>query len=105
MADDTVDIILIAISDRLSARGKDITEEMVNENINHLNFLLERYFENLEKIEPLPKLLSGNEIMEILSVPPSPKLGEIISQLQEAQEDGEIATREQAVEFVRKYTI
>ena len=43
MGEDTVDVILIAASDRLSARGKDITEEMVNENINHLNFLLEKY--------------------------------------------------------------
>ena len=101
MKDDTTDIILLAMSDRLSALGPDITEEMIDNNIKHLNFLLDRYFEHLEEIKPLPKLLTGNEIMEILSIGPSPKLGQIIAQLQEAQEDGEVTTKSEAIEFIK----
>ena len=67
------------MADGLSAKGVDITEEIIEENIEHLNVLLNRYFESLEQIKPLPKLIDGNEIMEILNIKPSPILGKIIS--------------------------
>lgn len=103
MDNDTVDIILLAMADRLSARGQDITETIINENLNNLKTILNRYFLLLEELKPLPKLLSGNEIMELLKIGPSPYLGEIIKALKESQEDGEITTKEQAIEFVKHY--
>ena len=99
--ENTVDIILLAMADRYSARGVDITDEMVEDNISHLQTLLERYFESLEELKPLPKLIDGNEIMQILGIRPSPVLGRIIAGLKTAQEDGEVMTKEQASEFVK----
>ena len=100
--ENTVDILLLAKADRLSARGVDITEKIVEENISHLNVLMTKYFESLEKIQPLPKLLDGNEIMQILGISPSPLLGKIISELKIAQEDGNVYTREDALIFVNE---
>ncbi len=40
MEDDAIDNILIAQADRLSARGPEITDDIVNENISALNNLL-----------------------------------------------------------------
>ncbi len=103
MENDVIDNILLAMSDRLSARGKAITDEVVHKNISGLTNLLKFYLEVKDNLEPLPKLLSGEEIMEILNLKPSKELGEVIKALQEEQFNSEITTKEQAIEFVKSY--
>lgn len=100
MGENVVDNIILAKADRLSARGVDITEEVVNSNINGLNKLLEFYLSKKDSLTPLPKLLDGREIMTLLNIKPSPKLGEIISALNEAQLNGDVTTPEDAKNFV-----
>jgi tRNA nucleotidyltransferase/poly(A) polymerase len=101
--DNAIDNILIAQADRLSARGPQITEEDVNQNITALNRLLNFYLEIKETLIPLPKLIDGNDIMEILGIEPSKRLGEILSALNEAQVSGEVVSKEDAVNFVKNY--
>ena len=74
---------------------------MVQNNINGLNKLLNFYLEKKDTLKPLPKLLDGNEIMDILKINQSPVLGEIITSLKEAQLNGDITTTSEAVVFVR----
>lgn len=105
MEEDAIDNILIAQADRLSARGPEITDEIVNENISALNKLLQFYLKAQETLKPLPKLLNGNEVMKILNISPSPKLGQIINALNEAQINGDIITKEDAISFVKNYPI
>ena len=98
--DNAIDNILIAQADRLSARGPEITDDIVEENITALNKLLEFYLNLRETLKPLPKLLDGNEIMKIFNIKPSPKLGEIIEALNEAQISGDVETKEDAINFI-----
>lgn len=102
---DAIDMITIAKADRLSALGPEITEEIVNENLTMLSKLQDFYIESLETLEPLPKLLDGNEIMEILNIKPSAQLGKILNNLHEAQLNGEITTKEEAIVFVKSFKI
>lgn len=99
--DNAIDNILIAQADRLSARGPEITEDIVNENISALNKLLNFYLNVRESLKPLPKLLDGNEVMKILGIEPSKRLGEVLNALKEAQISGEINTKDEAINFVR----
>jgi len=101
--DDALDMILIAKADRLSALGVEITKETVEENISRLNILRDFYMKSLETEEPLPKLLDGNEVMEILKIPPSKRLGEIMKALHEAQISGDVISRDDAIAFVMQY--
>lgn len=101
MDQSSIDAIVLAQADRLSARGEEITEEIVERNINSLNMLLQFYLNKRETLKPLPKLLDGNEIMNILNIKPSQKLGKILYSLHEAQLSGDVSTREQAVNFVK----
>jgi len=101
MEDDSIDAIMIGKADRLSALGPEITEDIVNENLTMLDKLLNFYIDSLETIKPLPKLLDGNEIMKLLNITPSPQLGKILNELHEAQLNGDITTKEQAVEYVK----
>lgn len=103
MGDNVIDNIIVAMSDRLSARGEAITEEIVKNNITGLQSLLKYYLEIKDTLKPLPKLISGEEVMKIKNLKPSKELGEIIEALKEAQFNGEITTKEQAVEFVKQY--
>ena len=99
--DNVIDSILIAKADRLSARGEDVTDEMVEENISSLDKLLKFYLEVKDSLVPLPKLLDGNEVMQLLNISPSKRLGEVMDALKEAQISGDVLTREDAVSFVK----
>lgn len=102
MNENLIDNIIIAKSDRLSARGVEITDEIVKINLDGLNALEEFYFSHKELLKPLPVLLNGNEIMEILKIPAGKELGFIIKNLREAQTNGDILTKEQAVDFIKR---
>lgn len=100
LEDETVDLILLAKADRLSARGEEITDEIVEKNISGLSDLLEKYKAVKETLEPPKKLLSGDEIMEILQLQPGKELGRIIKELYEAQLSGDVLTKADAINFV-----
>lgn len=100
--DNVIDNIYLAKADRLSARGQDITEEIIKSNIEGLDKLLKFYIDKKESLKPLPKLLDGNEIMKILNISPSHKLGEIIDALKEAQISGDVNNIDEAISFVKK---
>jgi tRNA nucleotidyltransferase/poly(A) polymerase len=103
MGDKSVEAILLSQADRLSARGAEITDTMVEENIAALNRLLDFYFETQNTAEPLPKLLSGDEVMELTGLKPSAELGKTMLALHEAQLSGEVNTRDEAVKFVQGF--
>ena len=64
--------------------------------------MLDFYFEKRKTLKPLPKLLDGNEIMQIKRIKQSPELGEIINALKEAQLNGDVNTKDEAIAFVKK---
>lgn len=101
MENDVIDVITLAMADRLSARGVEITDAIVEKNINNLKLILDFYLNVKDSLKPLPKLLSGEEIMGILNIEPSQKLGEIIKSLQEAQLAGDVVTKEDALAFIQ----
>lgn len=103
MESNVIDNIILAKADRLSARGPAITEDIVAENIRNLDNLLNYYLSIKDKLKPIPKLLTGDEIMEIKKIPQSPLLGEIIKSLKEEQLEGNIITKEDAINFVLTY--
>lgn len=49
-----------------------------------------------------PALLDGREIMELFGLKPSPRIGELKEALREEQLSGRVATREAAVDFLRR---
>ncbi len=100
MGSNVIDNIILAMSDRLSARGQAVTEEMVKNNISGLQELLGYYLDVRESLKPLPKLLSGEEIMALTGLKQSKELGELIERLKEAQFEGNVNTKDEAIKFV-----
>ena len=98
-----IDVIYLAKADRLSAQGIHVTKEMTENNINALTHLLDNYLKIKKDIKPLPKLIDGNDIMEILKIKQSPELGEIINALKEAQLSGDIVNKTDAIAFIKDF--
>lgn len=103
MEDNSIDVIILAMADRFSALGGAVTEDMVNQNISGLQNLMNFYISVKDSLEPLPKLLTGNEIMSLLNIKPSPLLGKIITALHDAQLSGDVMTKEHAIDFVMNF--
>ena len=103
MGANVIDNILLAKADRLSARGEEITDNIVKENIDGLNKLLLFYLDKKDSLKPLPKLLDGFEVMKIKGIKQSPLLGKILKALHEEQLSGNINNKDEAVEFVKGY--
>ena len=99
--DNVIDNIVLAKADRYSAQGPAITEEIVKQNIDGLNKLLNFYLAKRNTLKPLPKLLDGFEVMQIKNITQSPKLGEYMTALHEAQINGDITTKEDAIKFIK----
>ncbi|MCQ2958447.1 MAG: HD domain-containing protein [Candidatus Gastranaerophilales bacterium] len=101
LEDCTIDVLLLAMADRLSAQGEAVTKEMTKNNLKALTKYLYMYKDFCETSKPLPKLLDGNEISEILNIKKGIRLGEIIKELNNAQLSGEVNTKEEAIIYIK----
>lgn len=62
--------------------------------------LLQAWFEQRESVVSPTPLLSGEEIIRLCGLRPGPEVGRIVEALREAQAEGRVETREEAVRFV-----
>ena len=99
MGEETLDVLLLALSDRHSACGDWLSaEDMETSHQAHL-WLMANY-EAEEKTLQLPRLLNGNELMQLLNIGPGPHLKEMLEALQEAQQLHEISTSKEAENWI-----
>jgi len=64
-----------------------------------LSLLLKKFYGRKEKIRPA-RLITGRDVMDALNLPPSPKIGEILDAVADAQVDGTVTDRESALAFL-----
>jgi putative nucleotidyltransferase with HDIG domain len=99
----TVDVTLLTVADRLSARGVGpiASPEMV---AAHLQLAREMIAAGLDwrREGPPPALLRGDEVATELGIEPGPELGSALAALEAAQYAGEITDREGALEHLRR---
>lgn len=98
------DVIILAMSDRLSAMGEAITADMIVQNLSNLSILLDECFEFGSAVASPKPFLTGNEVMEISGLKQSKALGDIVKALYAEQIEGNISSREEAIDFVKKKT-
>lgn len=96
-----IETIFLNLADHLSARGPYLELEEWREHAQSLAYVLEERFKE-ESVVALPKLISGHDLIDIYGMTPGPQVGEILEAVREAQADGEVATREDALSFVQK---
>ncbi len=85
-------------------RLDSIRDTAIRKTLHHLQvvgFLLQSYFRRRERILPTA-LLDGHAIMKALKIPPGPSVGKALELLQEAQAEGKVSTRSEALQFLKK---
>ena len=99
----TVDVTLLTVADRLSARGQGpiASPEMV---AAHLRLAREMVAAGLDwrREGPPTPLLRGDEIAAELGIEPGPELGAALAELEAAQYAGEVTDRMAALEHLRR---
>ncbi len=100
LGDETPGIMALAMADRYSALGPEISEKMVSRNISGLFNFLDKYKKSKEKEATIPKLLDGNDVIELLQITKGPKVGKILVALKEAQMENKVNTKKEAEIFI-----
>ncbi|MBI2830017.1 MAG: CCA tRNA nucleotidyltransferase [Chloroflexi bacterium] len=96
-----IEILFLSLADHLAARGPGLILPEWQEHVQVVEYMLQKRAE--EKVTPPPKLLDGNDLMEIFGMDPGPRIGELLELVREAQAAGEIASREEAINFAREH--
>ena len=97
-----VDVTLLTIADRLSARGSGpfATEQAVEAHLALARQMLAAALDWRRDGAPRP-LLRGDELAAELGLAEGPELGELLAELETAQYAGEVGTREEALAHLR----
>ena len=100
LGDAAIDTLYLNLADYLAARGPRLHQREWSEYCRVVGHILQ---EGLERKAPesLPKLISGQDIMEVFSLNPGPRVGLLLGLVREAQASGEIKTRGEALELVK----
>lgn len=99
--EDAPAILLVWIGDRLATRGKESSKKDIPRDKTFIIRLLKDYFLKPEEVVKPPKLLNGNEVMEIMNIKPGPLVGKILQTLKEAQAEGLVHTKQEAIELLK----
>lgn len=97
--DDGIGLLVLSLADRQASLGPAVTPEF---NEKHRVFVgdgILRYIEQKERVVP-PKLLSGEDVMSVLKVPPGPIVGTILERVRELQAEGKILSRDDALRIL-----
>ncbi len=99
----TIDVTLLTIADRLSARGSGpiASPKMVEAHLALARQMVAAALDWRRDGPPAP-LLRGDELADALGIDEGPELGELLSELEAAQYAGEVSDRAGAVEHARQ---
>lgn len=98
-----LDICLLTMSDLLATYEGTLTEAQFEKELDVVLRLLEGWFIKKNTVIVPPRVLDGNDIQEIFDLPPGPLLKEILNTLHEAQAVNQVQTRDEAIEFVKRF--
>ena len=98
-----VDVTLLTVADRLSARGVGplARPEMVEAHLSLARAMIAAALDWRRDGPPVP-LLRGDELAGELGIEPGPELGGVLRELEAAQYAGEVSTRAEALEHLRR---
>ncbi|MFC1703284.1 HD domain-containing protein [Candidatus Omnitrophota bacterium] len=96
-----VSILIIGIADQRSTRGP-LTDKSDRKHHEKVVRGLIKYYFDKQKEEPFVRLIDGNDLIKKLKLSPSPIFATILREVEEAQAEGSITTKKQALELARK---
>ncbi len=102
--DTGIDILFLSLADHLATRGPHLDLTEWREHAKVVEYVLTQRFEQETLVIP-SKLANGHDLINIFGLSPGPKIGEVLESMREAQAAGEIATREEALAYIRDHLL
>jgi poly(A) polymerase len=97
-----IETLFLNLADHLATRGPHLDLAGWQEHTRIAYYILEQYYKQQSQVHPV-KLVDGHDLMNIFGLSPGPLLGELLEVVREAQATGEVTTRDEALECVRKH--
>ncbi len=85
-------------TDRTKPRSEEARKTLFH--IQIVSYLLDQWFNRPDRSRPR-RLLDGKEVMKIMKIPAGPAIGEALSALSEAQAEGKVKNRSEALHFLK----
>lgn len=98
-----IDICLLSLADVLAAYGPGLPVERWLEELEVVGAMFSAWFEQYDQIVSPPRLVTGKDLMRELEVRPGKRMGALLDAMEEAQACGEIADRDQVLDFARHW--
>ena len=95
------DVLLHSLADHLSMRGPLLEPEGWSYHTAWTAMMLDMFYETDEMVRAEP-ILRGTDLMRELGLAPGPQIGRLLAEVREAQAEGEVRTREEALEWARR---
>ncbi len=99
--EEAASVLLVSISDQRATRGPLATPESRKKHEKVSFSLLEKFFET-KKQEPFQRLIDGTDLIKKCKLKPGPVFSVILEEIEEAQVEGKIKTKTQALVMARK---
>ncbi|OGO44362.1 MAG: hypothetical protein A2Z05_08345 [Chloroflexi bacterium RBG_16_60_22] len=96
-----IDILFLCLADHLATRGPGLDMDQWQGHARLTDFILASRAGEEGLVTP-PRLLDGHDVMKELGLDPGPKVGELLEALRETQAAGEVTTRQQAIDYIRR---
>ena len=89
------------------SKRSDLTRlkpEDARKTVHHLQIVstLLRRWRDLSRAPAPERLLDGRDIMKALKIPPGPRIGELLERVREAQAEGEVKNRDEALTLISR---
>lgn len=97
-----LDVVVLAAADHLATYNGRYEAGSWERLLVVLQTLLENYFTAFTETVVPVRLLNGRDIMDLLNIGPGRELGRLLASLEEAQAAGEVTTRSEAIDFLRR---
>ncbi len=96
-----VDTLFLNLADHLATRGPTLDLAHWREHTNMVDYVLTRRFAEESVIAPT-KLISGHDLIKAFGLKPGPELGRILEAVREAQADGSVTNKGQALSYAEQ---
>ncbi|HYE78245.1 MAG TPA: hypothetical protein VEI97_09680, partial [bacterium] len=98
-----VDLALISIADRLGAQGPKITPAHNERHWAIVERIVRAYWRETALVVRPPDLLNGSDLLTALGIDPGPQVGVLLRMIKEAQVEGTVATKDEALAFAAEF--
>lgn len=100
-----IDLTLLSLADTMATYGTTLTPEIWQAELDVCRSLLEAWFEQESEIVHPVKVIDGTILMKEFGLAPGPKLGALISAIEEAQAAGEVTSLDEGLAFARRLLV